>query len=105
MFLVLESVKCQLWAGITSCIVIQTTLTRQLHITSGMKRGSGMSIKQRAYWTMSRPVAPEYNIAMQQFTNLSCATIKQHKDSPEESMNSEAANLDKIRYKSVVWSP
>ena len=75
------------------------------HITSGMKRGSVMSGKQRASWTMSRPVTPEYNIAMQQFTNLSCTTTKQHKDSPEECMKSDAAYLDKISSKSVVSSP
>ena len=70
-----------------------------------MMRGNGTSIKQRASWTMARPVAPEYNIAMQQFTNLSCTTTKQHKDSPEESMKNEAADLDKISSKSLVWSP
>ena len=79
----------------TSDIVIQTTLTRQLHITSGMKRGRGMSGKQRASGTMSRPVAPYYNIAMQQFTNMSCTN--QHKDSPKESMKSDAADLDKMQ--------
>ena len=87
-------------AGITSDIVIQTTLTRQLQITSGMKRGDGMSGKQRAYWTMSRPVAPDYNIAMQQFTNMSCATTNQHNDSPEESMKSDAADPDKMQ---LLW--
>ena len=82
---------------ITSDIVIQTTFTMQLGITSGMKRGSGMSGKQRASWTMSRPVAPDYNIAMQQFTNMSCTTTNQHKDSPEESMKSDAADLGKMQ--------
>ena len=48
------------------------------------KCGSGMSGKQRSPWTMSRPGTPEYNIAMQQFTNLSCTTTKLHKDSPRE---------------------
>ena len=51
---------------------------------------------------MSRPVTPEYNIAMHQFTNLSCTTTKQHKDSPEECMKSDAADLDKISSKSVT---
>ena len=69
------------------------TLTRQLHITSGMKRGSGMSGKQMASWTMSRPVAPDYNIAMQQFTNMSCTTTNQHQDSPEESICEEESTI------------
>ena len=69
----------------------------QLHITSGMKRGSGMYGKPRAFWTMSRPVAPDYNIEMQQFTNMSCTTTNQDKDSPEESMKSDAADLDKMQ--------
>ena len=42
---------------------------------------------------MSRPVTPEYNIALQQFTNLSCTTTKHHKDSPEGRMKSDAADL------------
>ena len=54
---------------------------------------------------MSIPVTPEYNIAMQPFTNLSCTTTKQHNDSPEECMKSDAADLDKISSKSVVSSP
>ena len=29
---------------------------------------------------MSIPVTPEYNIAMQSFTNLSCTTTKQHNE-------------------------
>ena len=47
-----------------------------------------MSGKQIASLTKKRPVAPEYNIAMQQLTNLSCTTTKQHKGSPDESMKS-----------------
>ena len=70
----------------------------QLHITSVMKRGSGMSGEQRASWTMSRPVAPDYNIAMQQFTNMSCTTTNQHNDSPEESMKSDAADAAMHKY-------
>ena len=61
--------------------------------------------KQRASWTMTIPVAPEYNIAMQQLTNLSCTTTKQHKGSPDESMKSYAADLDKVSSKTVVGSP
>ena len=77
----------------------------QLHITSVRKRGSGMSGKQRASWTMSRPVAPDYNIAMQQFTNMSCTTTNQHKDSPEESMKSDAADLDKMQaHAQIFWA-
>ena len=76
----------------------------QLHITSGMKHG--MSGKQRASWTMSRPVATDYNIAMQQFTNISCTTTNQHKDSPEEiSMKSDAADLDKMQaHAQIFWA-
>ena len=77
----------------------------QLHITSVKKRGSGMSGKQRASWTMSRPVAPDYNSAMQQFTNMSCTTPNQHKDSPEESMKSDAADLDKMQaHAQIFWA-
>ena len=70
-----------------------------------MKRESEMSGKQRASWTMSRPVALDYNIAMPQFTSMSCTTTNQHKDSPEESMKSDDADLDKMQaHAQILWA-
>ena len=95
----------QLWAGLSSDLVIETTLMRSLKTTGGMTRGSGMSEKQRALWTMSRPITSEYNNAMQEFTNLSYKTSEQHKDLTEARMKRDAADLEKISSKLVVWSP
>ena len=69
-----------------------------------MKRGSGMSEKQRAHWTMSMPVTSENTIAMQQFTNLSyTTTTKQHIDSPEARIQRGGTDLEKISSEPVVW--
>ncbi len=64
-----------------------------------------MSEQQRALWTMSRPVTSEYNIAMQEFTNLSYTTSEQHKDLTEARMKRDAADVEKISSKLVGWSP
>ncbi|KAJ8364405.1 hypothetical protein SKAU_G00132360 [Synaphobranchus kaupii] len=95
----------QFWVGLSPDLVIETTLMRSLKTTGGMTHGSGMSEKQRALWTMSRPITAEYNIAMQEFTNLSYTTSEQHKDLTEARMKRDAADLEKISSKLAIWSP
>ena len=65
---VLRSNQC--WAGLSSDLVIEQTLMRFLKSTCGLSRGSGMTEDMRILWTLSAPVTSEYNIAMQDFTNL-----------------------------------
>lgn len=81
-----------LWAGFSSDLLIETTLMRSLKTTGGMTHGGGMTEKQRALWTMSMPITSEYNIAMQEFTNLSYTTSEQHKDLTNARMKSDAAD-------------
>ena len=95
----------QLWAGLSSDLVIETTLMRSLKTTGGMTHGGGMSEEQRAIWTMSRPITSEYNIAMQEFTNLSYSISEQHKDLTEARMKRDATDLEEISAKLVAWSP
>ena len=47
------------------------------------------------------PITSEYNITMQEFTNLSYTTSEQHKDSTEEKMKRDAADLEEISSKLV----
>ena len=54
-----------------------------LKSTVGLTRGSGMTEDMRNLWTSSAPATSEYNIAMQDFTNLTYTTSLQHKDSTE----------------------
>ena len=42
-----------------------------------------MTEDMRNLWTSSAPATSEYNIAMQDFTNLTYTTSLQHKDSTE----------------------
>ena len=70
-------------------------------LTSAMK-----SVRDRNVWKaenpMSRPLTPEYIIAVLQFINLPCTITKQHDDSPVGRMESDSADLDEISSKSVV---
>ena len=58
-----------------------------------------------ALGTMSRPITSEYNVAMQEFTNLSCTTTEQHKESTEASKKRDAVDLEEINSKLEAWPP
>ena len=53
-----------------------------------------MSEQQTAVWTTSSVISAEYNIAFQEFTNLSYATSEQHKDMTEARMKRDHGDLD-----------
>ena len=67
--------------------------------TGGLTRGSGMTEDMRNIWTLSAPVTSEYNIAMQDLTNLTYTTSPQRKDSNEARIKTDASDLEKIRIK------
>lgn len=69
-----------------------------------IKSTGGMTGSQRVLWTTSQPITAGYNIAMQEFTNLSCITSKQHKDLTEARMKRDAADLEKVRSKLITHS-
>ena len=95
----------QSWAGLSSDLVIETTLMRSLKTTGGMTHGSGMSERHIALWTMSRPITSQYNEAMQEFTNLSHTTTEQRKESTEAKKKRDAVDLEEINSKRGAWSP
>ena len=95
----------QCWAGLSRDVVIEQTLMRSLMSTGGLTRGSGMTENMRNLWTLSAPVTSEYNIAMQDFTNLTYTISPQHKDSTEARIKRGASDLEKIRIKLAACSP
>ena len=95
----------QCWTGLSSDLVTEQTLMRYLKSTGGLTRGSGMTEDMRNIWTLSAPVTSEYNIAMQDFTNLTYTTSPQHKDSTEARIKRDASDLEKIRIKLAAYSP
>ena len=64
-----------------------------------------MSENQRALQTMSKHVAAEYIIAMQDFTNITYTGSEQQKDLREARLERDAADLDKISSKLPMCSP
>ena len=69
----------QCCAGLSSDVVIEQMLIRSLKGTDGLTRGSGLTKDMRNLWTLSAPVTFEYNIAMQDLTNLTYTTSPQHR--------------------------
>ena len=78
---------------------------RCLKSTGGRTRGSGMTEDMQNLWNISALVTCEYNIAMQDCTNLTYTTRPQHKDSTEACIKREASGLEKIRIKLATCSP
>ena len=58
-----------------------------------------------ARWSMSSPITSEYNVAMQEFTNISYTTTEQHKESTEARKKGDAVDLEEINSKLEAWSP
>ena len=48
---------------------------------------------------MSRPITSEYNVAMQEFTNLSYTKTEQHKESTEARKKRDVVDLEEINSK------
>ena len=86
----------QCWAGLSSDLVIEQTLTRSPKSTGGLTHGSGMTKDMKNLWTLSASVTSEYNSVMQDFTDLTYTTSPQHKDSAEALIKRDASDLDKI---------
>ena len=93
------------WTGLSSDLVIEQTLMKSLKGTGGLTHGSGMSEQQTAIWTMSSPISAEYNIAMQEFSNLSYTTSEQQKDMIEARMKKNLGDLEMISTKLAGCSP
>ena len=95
----------QYWAGLGSDLVIEQTLMRSLKSSGGLTRGSGMSEEQQTLWALSRPIASQYNDAMQDFINRHYTTSEQHKETTEARLKRDTSDLGKIREKLTDCSP
>ena len=68
---------------------------RSPNSSGGLTRGSGMTEDMQNLWTLSAPVTSDYNIAMQDFTNLPYTTNPQYKDSIEACIKRDTSDLEK----------
>ena len=69
---------------------------RSLKTSGGLAHGSGMNEEQRSLWTMSMPVTAMYNMAMQDFNNLTYTTSYEHKETTDAHLNRGKHDLAKI---------
>jgi len=70
----------QLWAGLSSDLVIEQVLIRSLKTSGSLTRGQGITEKQLLLWLFSWPACAEVNQAMQEFTGVNYNTGEQNKD-------------------------
>ena len=68
------------WGGLSTDLIIEQCLMRNLKSRGGLTRGRGVTEVQRATWIMSAPVISEINGAIQELTNQNYASSEQHKE-------------------------
>ena len=93
------------WAGLSSDLVIEQTLMRSLKTSGGLTHGSGMNEEQRSLWTMSMPITAAYNMAMQDFNQLTHTTSDQHKETTNARMCRDISDIAKINSKLNTFTP
>ena len=71
------------WAGLSSDLIKEQVLMRNLKTSGGLTRGRGMSKTQRLIWLLSMLATTEINEAMQEFTEDTFSSSEQHKDTSE----------------------
>ncbi|KAK6186306.1 hypothetical protein SNE40_008368 [Patella caerulea] len=84
------------WAGLSLDLVIEQVLMRALKTRGGLTRGSGMTERQRAIWTMSAPACAEYNLAMQDFTDTKYFTSDQHREGTKARVERDLGDFQKL---------
>lgn len=95
----------QFWAGLGSDLTIEQTLMRSLKSSGGLTRGSGMSEKIRTIWTLASSVSSEYNLVMQEFTELSFTSSEQHKDCTSPRIQRDQQDSMKLKQKLLDCNP
>ena len=93
------------WAGISSDLVIEQTLMRSLKTSGGLTNGSGINEEQRSLWTMFMPVTAMYNMAMQDWNNLTYTTSDEHKETTDARLNRDIHDLAKINPRLIPFTP
>jgi len=70
----------RLWAGLSTDLVIEQVLMRNLKTSGGLTRGRGLTKQQRLIWLLSMPACAETNRAMQELTGVKSNSGEQSKD-------------------------
>jgi len=69
-----------LWAGLSTDLVIEQVLMRNLKTSGGLTRGRGMTERQRVFWLLSLLASAEINRAMLELKGVHYSTSEQNKD-------------------------
>lgn len=86
----------RLWAGLSSDLVIEQTVMKNMKSRGGLTRGRGMSELQRDIWIAAMPSCAEVHDSMQNITGLAYITSDQHKESSESRQVRDAKDTLKL---------
>ena len=68
------------WAGLSTDLVIEQVLMRNMKTSGGLTRGRGMTEQQRVIWSLALPACAEVNRAMQELTGVLFNSGEQNQD-------------------------
>ena len=75
------------WAGLSTDLVLEQVLMRNIKTSGVLKRGKGMTEQQRLIWLLLVPVCAEMDSAMLDLTGICNSTSEQNMDISESRQN------------------
>ena len=85
------------WAALSLDLIIEQVLNLDLKTPGGLTMGTGFDEKQRAIWTLAKPVLACYSYSMQKLTNVNFDRHQKHVDCTESRMKQDAKDLVKLK--------
>jgi len=83
-------------AGLSTDLMIEQVLMRNLKTSGGLTRGRGMTEQQRVTWLLSMPASAEINRTMQEFTGVNYNSGEQNKDMTDARKERDKTDTSKI---------
>ena len=84
------------WGGLSTDLIIEQCLMRNLKSRGGLTRGRGVTEAQQATWILSAPIICEINGAMQELTNTAYITSEQHKEAYNSRIKRDSEDTNNI---------
>ena len=84
------------WAGLSTDLVIEQVLMRNIKTSGGLTRGKGFTEMQRSVWCQAMPYCAAINRAMQKVTDLFYTTSEQHKEAGSSRRNRDYKDIQTI---------
>lgn len=84
------------WGGLSTDLVIEQVLMKNIKGCGGLTHGRGMTENQQLLWTMSRPLCAQMNNSMQEFSGVKHIGSEQHITMTTARITRDNADINKV---------